>query len=149
MALWGVVCRRVAARSTRQHAASGVFFGLQVLELDFLFIFFCCHLISFLVIKYCDRAEGSNQQCGFSTSSVARGAVTSWGIAARIMTAWIMAAGVMTDGIVKPYAAFGVFFGLQVLDFDFLFTFFICHFTFLSRWVGLFPWHRRAIDARL
>ena len=34
-------------------------------------------------------------------------------------------------------AAFGVFFGLEVLDFDFL-TFLCCHIIFLSGWFGWF-----------
>jgi hypothetical protein len=37
---------------------------------------------------------------------------------------------------VQANAALGVFFRLEVLDFDFL-TFLCCHFIFLSRWVGL------------
>jgi hypothetical protein len=40
----------------------------------------------------------------------------------------------MTDGI----AALGVFFGLEVLDFDRFLTFFCCHFIFLSGWFGWF-----------
>jgi hypothetical protein len=45
--------------------------------------------------------------------------------------------------------ALGVFFGFEVLDFDFL-SFFCCHLSFLSGWLVLLcPWRRRAIDARL
>ena len=37
-----------AMAGTGNHAAFGVFFGLKVWEIDFLFTFFCCHLISSL-----------------------------------------------------------------------------------------------------
>ena len=46
-------------------------------------------------------------------------------------------------------AAFGVFFGLEVLDFDRFLTFFCCHIIFLSGWFVLCQEHRRLIDARL
>ena len=48
-----------------------------------------------------------------------------------------------------PIAAFGVFFGLEVLDFDRFLTFFRCHIIFLSGWFVLCQEHRRPIDARL
>ena len=53
-----------------------------------------------------------------------------------IMADGIMADGIMADGIMADGAALGVFFGLEVLDFDFL-TFFCWHLIFLSDWVVL------------
>jgi hypothetical protein len=60
----------------------------------------------------------------------------------------IVARDVVAGDIPARTAALGVFLWLEVLDFDFL-TFFYCHFIFLSAWLELCQWHRRAIDARL
>jgi hypothetical protein len=69
-----------------------------------------------------NRTAGSNQQCGFLILLVAYGEVG----------AGIMADGIMTDGIAwRLVTAFDVFFWLEVLEFDFLFIFFFCHFIFL------------------
>jgi hypothetical protein len=57
--------------------------------------------------------------------------------------------GIVVTGIVRHHAAFGVFFGLEILDSDRFLTFFCCHFIFLSGWFVLCQEHRRAIDARL
>ena len=51
-------------------------------------------------------------------------------------------------------SAFGVFFRLQVTDFDFFGFFSLCHFIFPVCYFGLFlvvlcQWHRRALDDRL
>ena len=45
--------------------------------------------------------------------------------------------------------AFGLFFGFQVPDFDLFGLFLLRHFIFLSYWLVLCQWHRRAIDVRL
>ena len=46
--------------------------------------------------------------------------------------------GTVGTGTARIYAAFGVFFGLEVLDFDRFLTFFGCHIIFLSGWFGWF-----------
>jgi hypothetical protein len=68
---------------------------------------------------------------------VARGVVAGRVVAGRVVAGWV-----------EPNAAFGVFLGLEVLDFDLL-TFLCWHFMFLSGWFVLSQEHRRPIDARL
>ena len=58
------------------------------------------------------------------------------------------AVGAVGAVVVAPIAAFGVFFGLEVLNFDRFLSFFCCHIIFLSGWFVLCQEHRRAI-ARL
>jgi hypothetical protein len=72
------------------------------------------------------RTAGSNQQCGSLTLSVARGAVADWAVADWAVADW----GVAGD------AAFSIFFGLQVANFD-VFLFLVLHVCYLS-FVGLF-----------
>ena len=59
------------------------------------------------------------------------------------------AVGAVGAVVVAPLAAFGVFFGLEVLNFDRFLSFFCCHIIFLSGWFVLCQEHRRLIDARL
>jgi hypothetical protein len=61
----------------------------------------------------------------------------------------VLARAVLARAVGAGITALGVFFGFEVLDFDFL-SFFCCHLSFLSGWLVLLcPWRRRAIDARL
>ena len=53
-------------------------------------------------------------------------------VAARIVIAGIISAGAMATGSTSQHAALGVYFGLEVLEIDFLFTFFCCHFVLFS-----------------
>ena len=86
---------------------------------------------------------GSNQQCGSLTFLVAVGTV-----GAGTVGTGTVGTGTVGTGTARHYAAFGVFFWLEVLDFDIL-TFLCCHIIYLSGWFVLCQEHRRAIDARL
>ena len=73
-----------------------------------------------------------------------------------VLTGTVLSGTVLNGTVLRggkvPYAALGVFFWLEVLDFDRFLTFLCCHIIFLSGWFGWFVLcqeHRRAIDARL
>jgi len=73
-----------AMAGTGNHAAFDVFFGLKVLEVDFLFTFFCCHLIFFSGrVKCSHRTAGSSQQCGSLASDNLL--ETRWGAGALVL----------------------------------------------------------------
>jgi uncharacterized protein YjbI with pentapeptide repeats len=69
---------------------------------------------------------------------VAAGAVLTGAVlTGTVLTGAVLTGAVLTGTVLNGTAAFGVFLGLEVLDFDFL-TFLCCHIIFLSGWFGWF-----------
>jgi len=72
---------------------------------------------------------GSNQQCGSLNLLVSVGTV----LPGTVLTGTVLS-GTVGTGTASDYAAFRVFFGFEVLEFDRFLNFFLCHFIFLSGW---------------
>src|SRR5256885_1863276 len=77
-------------------------------------------------LKDKNRTAGSNQECSSLTFLVAVGTVAGWRVAVGTVLRGTVGTGTASH-YVGPYAAFGVFFEFEVLDFDRFLTCFCCH----------------------